>query len=361
METHHVVVQLGVGGIENLVCSLSKEQRLRGWEVTVWTLQQAQAGSALRLAQIQEQELNELGIQVVNLGNSARSIFRNVISMRRRLFNRGRRGPSDSVFHAHSPVASAIVFLSTCHRPIMWLHNSKFEFPDIWMRLLSHVSRDLVTSAPSVQAIWEEKLSRQVSLVPYGLSKHSFIQHRRKVPRARVFLMVARLTNQKRVDRFLRAIHIMKINASPADFECQFLIVGDGPELESLMTLSQKLDIDNYVKFEGSQSDLVKYFLSADIFVLSSDYEGMPIAMLQALAAGLPVVTTPFPASADLINEFQCGFLAKDFSDEALAHALSLAHQDVGLFEVASRASVIAAQMFTIETTVNELEKLGLS
>jgi len=72
-------------------------------------------------------------------------------------------------------------------------------------------------------------------------------------------------------------------------------LVGDGEDRESLEAYVNKLGIREHVTFYGQVNDVSKYFVKADIFVHSSFYDGMPLVLLEALAAGIQIVSTDTP------------------------------------------------------------------
>ena len=96
---------------------------------------------------------------------------------------------------------------------------------------------------------------------------------------------VGRLVKQKRYDRLLRAVALL-----PEHVHC--VIAGDGPDLDSLRLLAMELGIAPRVHLPGFRSDVAAILDATDVFVLSSDFEGMANSMLEAMAAGRPVVST---------------------------------------------------------------------
>jgi len=136
-----------------------------------------------------------------------------------------------------------------------------------------------------------------------------------------------RLIREKHADLLVRAFAIL----SKEHPELTLLIIGDGPERESLLGLIREKGLDDRVRireFEAEHDDLIARIKASKVFVLPSTREGFGITALEALACGLPVVTVDHPANAirELITE-KNGFLsslsAEDFADkirEALAH-----------------------------------------
>lgn len=99
-------------------------------------------------------------------------------------------------------------------------------------------------------------------------------------------LTLARMMPQKRLDVLLGAFALMERS------DCRLTIVGDGPERPHLEALAISLGISNRVYMPGFTSSVLSWLQSASVFALSSDYEGLPAALLEALACGVPVVTT---------------------------------------------------------------------
>jgi glycosyltransferase involved in cell wall biosynthesis len=105
-------------------------------------------------------------------------------------------------------------------------------------------------------------------------------------------LTLARMMPQKRLDVLLRAFAELRLP------EARLTILGDGPLRGSLQQLAQSLGIAPRVDMPGFVEDVVPWLRVTDLFVLSSDYEGLPAAMLEALACNVPVVTTDCFAGA---------------------------------------------------------------
>ena len=111
------------------------------------------------------------------------------------------------------------------------------------------------------------------------------------------FINVGRLTAPKNQALLLRAYK--KVSEKNPDTE--LYIVGGGEEEESLLKLRDELGIN--VTFTGAVSNVCDYLAEADVFVLSSDIEGLPLAVLEAMASSLPVVTTDAGGVADIVTD----------------------------------------------------------
>ncbi len=127
---------------------------------------------------------------------------------------------------------------------------------------------------------------------------------------------VAAIRKEKNIPRLVRAFA-----AASQQADLRLIIVGDGPELNAVRSLVSELALDNKVTFTGYQKKPAELLTQFDLFALSSDTEQLPIAMLEAMAAGLPVVATKVGDIPEIFAEQQCGYIS-DISDDAFTSAL---------------------------------------
>lgn len=133
-------------------------------------------------------------------------------------------------------------------------------------------------------------------------------------------LIAGRLVKQKRVDRFLSLLSRLRANHCS---EFRGIVVGDGPlrtELEQ-QALSLGL-LPNVVQFKGAVADMAAVYREADILVSTSDYEGTPNVLLEAMATGLPVVATSVGGVDEVVRDGETGYLAEPEGQGALFKAL---------------------------------------
>lgn len=119
-------------------------------------------------------------------------------------------------------------------------------------------------------------------------------------------LCVGRLHRQKRIDIFLKAV--ARIRAS--NHRVQAVVAGEGPERESLDRLRHELGLPpNTIEFIGHAPDPAVLYQKADALVLTSDWEGTPNVVLEAMANGLPVIATHVGGLPEIVQEGTTGFL----------------------------------------------------
>lgn len=132
-----------------------------------------------------------------------------------------------------------------------------------------------------------------------------------------VVLFVGRLVELKGLHDLLEAWS--RLEPSPAQ---TLVLVGGGPEEVRLRALARDLGLAAVV-FVGSVADVRPYYWSADVFVLPSHEEGMPVALLEALSCGLPCVVSDLPTIRSVIDHGQSGLLFPARDTGALREALS--------------------------------------
>ena len=94
--------------------------------------------------------------------------------------------------------------------------------------------------------------------------------------------------------------------------ECRLHLIGDGELRQEMEALAKALGIEDSVRFLGSQSNVYPYLHDADIFVLPSNYEGMPMTIIEAMGTGLPVVAAEVGGIPDMLTNGESGFLTRD-------------------------------------------------
>jgi glycosyltransferase involved in cell wall biosynthesis len=137
--------------------------------------------------------------------------------------------------------------------------------------------------------------------------------------RDRVVLTVGRLAEQKGHRSLCRAVPAILERVPNA----RFLWAGDGPLEGELRALACRLGVDETVRFLGRRDDVPDLLGAADLFVLPSLFEGLPLAVLEAMAAGLPVVATRAGGTAEVVDDGVTGHLVPAGDVAALADAVA--------------------------------------
>lgn len=122
-----------------------------------------------------------------------------------------------------------------------------------------------------------------------------------------IILMVSRLTREKNIGMAIEAFSEL-VKEFP---KSGLVIVGDGPERQFLQATSYKLQAADSVRFEGWQNDLVSYYKGADVYLLTSNFEGYGRTVVEAAAAGCPVIMTDVGVAGEVIRDKETGRVVK--------------------------------------------------
>ena len=170
-------------------------------------------------------------------------------------------------------------------------------------------------------------------------------------------LCIGNLWRQKRVDILLEALAIV----AKGEYRCTCTIVGSGPLEPELRAQSTRLGLDTIVRFAGRAEDVRPYLEATDLFVLSSENEGLPLVLGEAMAYGIPCVVTDVGGNKEIVVHGETGLLVEPGSPERFAEAIVhlLAHP-----EERRRMGVNARQrvreQFNIEDAMNRLKQVVL-
>jgi glycosyltransferase involved in cell wall biosynthesis len=185
------------------------------------------------------------------------------------------------------------------------------------------VSQDIAAEVRDCRIV----AARKVCVVPNGIDTARFgpgngaaaVRQSLAIPAdAPVVGTVGRLSEVKRQDLLLRAFARVRSHVPAA----RLLLVGDGPLLADLRALASGLGLDGVVHFAGYQAEPQSFLAAMDLFALTSRSEGMPLVVLEAWAAGLPVVASAVGGLPALIDSGRTGLLFPSGDETALADAL---------------------------------------
>jgi len=142
-----------------------------------------------------------------------------------------------------------------------------------------------------------------------------------RTPEERSVITVGRLVPQKDLDLFLEAAALLTRKKTGV----RFLIVGDGPCRERLERKASQNGLRGKIVFLGERDDIPELLQAADIFWLTSSWEGLPNVLLEAMACAKPIVTRDVGACREIINHGENGYLVPDRNAETFAqHTLGL-------------------------------------
>jgi glycosyltransferase involved in cell wall biosynthesis len=324
MRIFFLSTSMGMGGADSQLLSAARVLRARGHEVIIVSLT----------------PLGAMGLQARSLGIRTESLeMRRGIPDPRGLIRLGRivRAWKPDVVHSHmvhaNLMARALRLIQPVPAVVSTIHNI-YEGGRLRMAayrlsngLVDHMT--IVSQAAADRFIGERIVPKDLlTVVPNGVDT----EYIRSVPaggrealrqslgfgREFVWLAVGRFEIAKDYPNMLGAF--ARVRADRPD--AVLLLVGRGSLQAETEALARKLGLAEAVRFLGVRDDVPQVMNAADAYVMSSAWEGMPMVLLEAAAAGLPIVATTVGGNHEVVLHEETGFLVPSRDQEALAAAM---------------------------------------
>ena len=318
-----VVPSLAIGGQETIVLNLCEALQKEGARLSVVVFS---GGGELR------GQVESLGLGLYELHKRPGLDFRLAWSLYRLL---DRIKPD--VLHAHNVLAAFYAALAARARgiPLVFtrhgtgtMYSTRFRSGWLATRLCSQavgVSKKVSEQLMAEQGLGPDK----ISTVPNGVDSDRFRPDagrresvRRELglgPEETLFITIGRLAPEKNYPLLIQAA--AELQAQGLDIKLAF--VGDGAERDSLEGLARDGGLGSRALFLGVRHDIPGLLNAADVFCLSSRTEGAPMSILEAMASGLPVVSTDCGGVAELVGPGETGFLVPVDDCPALSQAMA--------------------------------------
>ena len=339
----HLITGLGVGGAERVVLDLARNSDKKKYQLSVISMSKQD--------EMREQfQKDNIDIDILSMNSSIKDFFKIILAV-----NRHVKKNKIELIHAHMTDSMVIsVFIKLLNpklKLVFTSHNITFgsKIKTLGVKLLKPFrDRDILFSKDQLSSIYK----KNYEMIPNGIDISRYQLDLQK-DEIFTFITVGRLEKQKNHMRLLESVKILKDKG----LEFQVLIVGEGKDplqkekIKNFIILHQ---LEEYVHLLGIRFDIPKLINKADCFVLSSDWEGLPIVLLEAAASRTPIVSTPVGSIPSLIDE-SSGYLAdKNFSErmEEVIENYNLAEKK------ASKLYAKVVENYSIESVVKKHENI---
>jgi glycosyltransferase involved in cell wall biosynthesis len=324
----HVVDSLDRGGLERVVCDLSSEQLRRGYDVRVYCLLSRGSLAA---------ELEARGVRVVCGSKTRGPDFRVVRELRRLL-----RGSRPAVLHSHSMMPNyyacaarllaglSITIVNTRHDMGSTLPNDRrerlYRLSVPMTRLVVMVSEGVKQRFLAGGIVPPRKARMVFNGIRTGDAQCAVPADRSEArrllgadPGQFVVGCVGRLVDLKNHAAVVRAV----ARLAAAYPTLRLVLIGEGPLRDRLTALGGELGVADRVTLLGERSDVRRLLAGLDAFVMPSLTEGHSIALLEAAAAGVPIIATAVGGNPEIVRHESTGLLVPPDDDAAIAAALT--------------------------------------
>lgn len=310
-----VIGHMKAGGAERVMSIIANYWAAQGHHVTLITIRAA-CEDFYRLHPL---------VRRIGFGLRERHILQNLIRLRREI----RRTRPDAVisFMPTENVLSLLACVGLRIRNIICEHTDPPQAPpDILplralRYLLYRTAYALIVLSDRIRP-WAEDLvpKNRVHVIPnpVALSLYGEFPPQPK-PAGNTIAAIGRLADTKGFDILISAFyHLAREHP-----HWSLVIIGEGPERSKLEAMVADLKLKDRVRFPGCMHDTIGFLRTADLFVMSSHYEGFPMTLIEAMACGLPVISTRWQGASEIIRDGIDGILVGLNDPEALATAMN--------------------------------------
>ena len=351
MKIAHVVDSMEVGGAETLVSQMCREQRAQGHEPSVYAI--------ASLGPLGERMRAEGLVVEANVGrhliDSARAFYRIFKSSRPDVVHL--HNPTPTIYAAAAArMAGVSSILSTRHslvgKPRNQTMERKYAMAALFCDWVVGICDATTNNIKDARSAPDAKIVRVYN---GALPILRVVDASNPAKSGATLLFVGRLEPVKNLTFLLHAF----CEALAMEPQLKLWIVGDGSEKQRLEKLTAELGIQAAVTFWGQQLEVARFFSVADVFVMSSVSEGLPMSLLQALSLGLPAIVTNVGGMAEVVHLADAGPTVSIADPGPMATEIVRLVSDPEERSRLSRNAEAAFQMhFTLERMVDSYMEL---
>lgn len=274
------------------------------------------------------------------------------------------------IIHAQSvlPGLYALVAKKVLGKPYIFSERGAVYFPSLFHNQIFKLALRNADAALALTGDMKEAMQkicrREIHVVPNGIDLERFENLSKDEMRLklqvkideRLVIFVGRFRPEKGVEYLIKAMEIIR----QGDCSIKMVLAGEGPEEPHLKRLTAQLNLEDCVAFVGQipNEKVPQYMAAADILVLPSLSEGFPVVILEAMASGLPIVTTRVTGLPEIIRDGENGLLVEPRNPPQIAEKVLLLFRDDALKEKISRNNKEEAKKYSWEAVVQKLEEI---
>lgn len=342
-----VLTSLTTGGAENLILNLGAAFGAAGIDhVVVALCDAATLGNSASTEAAMRERIIADGGRFASLGlNARRGVLKGAITLAR-----CRREIRPHLWHFHTARAASMAVLARLPEPaVLTHHNSRLTFPPAMFRIFDTAIAAYVAISPETAAIYRAHSRRPVRPIANAAGGDFRADCPRDGVRQRLrILSVGAVSPQKNYSLLIDAARILH-ERLPQEEMPVFSIAGGGDGLDQLRSQANRAGLAGQVNFLGERQDIRSLLEQYDLLLNTSHYEGMAIAMIEAMSMALPVVATPVPGNVNTVRHGENGLLAERTDALAIADALTTIMKDSRLYQNLSAGALESSRKYSIQ------------
>lgn len=339
MKITFVTDTLQAGGAERVISILANKMHERGYEVEIICMRMHKVfyefNPSIKLTFAED---------YVNGG-----MFKRMIWLRKYV---RQQKPSVVIAFMIAVYATTLLSLIGSKIPVIVSERIDPRKTKKWKNVLRYVVMPLiqhmVVQTEDIKSYFPAFIQKKTSII-YNPVTEAVFEKTANISKKKRLINVGRLYDQKNQRMLIDAFSKIKERFP----EYELAIFGEGPLREELQSFINEKGLNDSVKLMGKSTEIVKELKASEVFCLSSDYEGMSNAMIEAVCLGLPVVTTDISGAKDVIVNGENGYIVNVNDAVGFAIAISEILYNEELKKQMERNNLSKANLFKTDTIVD--------
>lgn len=345
MNILHIISSPASGGAEVYVKDLAKYLATQGHNLHIAFL--SNASDIGRDIIYEDSFLNDLKLSGINtyiIGNETRKKpWLGMLRIKQYIYEH-------NIDICHTHLAFGILFTALSSVPTVYTHHS---MEPRWRKFLYQVFNRLVDEYVGISTKCAQALKsytgRNINIIPNAVSEEKFIGYKkiRKSKNAINIVMVGRITEQKDYMNMLIALTLIDKKLKNK-FRVRIAGEGDVIYKSQLLTFIHDENLEGIVDFVGVKTNIPEFLYQADVFLMSSAWEGLPIALTEATVSGLPCIVTDVGGCTEVIENSKNGIVVPPKKPQDLADAIMSLINKPELIEEYSKNAIHNSSQYSI-------------
>lgn len=345
MKIMHVVCGPGAGGAEVFIKDVASEITEQGHTVHVAFLQTAsESGRDEAFGENFLADLSDHGIEYSFIGIRARkNPIYGVLRLRKII-----RSFSPDIIHAHLYQVLLLLLFIPGVPVVFTKHSIQLGASKLFVKALLLRVSAFVAICEACRERFKPVVGKKLIQIDNGVDPARVVMTQARPSNPVTLAYVGRLSKEKNISM------ILKVCARLKNTNFVLRIAGEGPELESLKDMAETLGLKEKTEFLGNIGNVNEFLCGADVFLMASLSEGLPISLIEAAMSGLPAVVTDVGGCAEIVNNCQNGFSVASGDEGMFEEKVDLLISDFDLRKRLSCNALKYSRHYHIDRVVND-------
>ncbi len=341
MKISFFIGHMGQGGAERVISLLANDYARRGWDTQI----------AMLLKDDVEQKL-DANVQLVNLNGPSDSYMKNAFFWLKAIRGYLKREKPDCVVSFIGRINALVltaafgagvpIIVSERNDP---RHDGRGKGMLQFCNAIYHTAKTVVFQTKTEEECFDAAVCRRGVIIPNPVSIEGVT---RKEGSGFTVVTAGRLAVQKNHKMLMDAMALLRRELP----EARCVIYGEGELRQELDAYLEQTQLSPTVSLPGHALDIHEKIASASVFVLTSEYEGLPNALIEAMMLGIPCITTDYPGSSEVMEDGVTGLIIPRGDAAALARTLCRLAQDPELARTLSENARAEAVKYRTENVI---------